>query len=465
MKRILRISVLLAFFFGVEKGLGFVRYILIGRQFRLSPELDAFNAANNLPELIFALISGGALSIALIPMLTEYRTRDGRDAAWTLLSRVLNVMFLVTALLSLVVAVFAPQIVAAEIGVAPGFTPEQREMVVDLMRLNLLSTLLFSLSGLAIAGLQSNQHFLLPALAPAAYDIGMLFGVLVLAPESGYQLGPLQLPGYGLGVYGLVYGSILGSLAFFLTLLPGLLRYRFRWTPALDLRDPGLLRVIHIMLPRVLSMLFIQLVFMAQDNLASRMQAGAVSALVYGWLIMQAPQTIIGTAIGTALLPTLSEQIARKEYRAFIQMLARSAAWIIGLTIPAALALGWLVGPLVSLVFNFDARETSLVVWTSRAFLLGLTGHCLLEIAVRSFYAQQNARTPLKSSALMFVLFIGLAIPLSAWIGPAGIALANAVAFTTQALVLLFLLRRQFQRQQLLVDAAPAVPPPAPPTF
>jgi putative peptidoglycan lipid II flippase len=455
MSRIFRISLLLAFFFGIEKGLGFVRYILIGRQFRLSPELDAFNAANNLPELIFALISGGALSIALIPMLTEYRTKESREAAWVLLSRVLNVVFLVTALLSLVVAVFAPQIVSSEIGIAPGFTQEQRHVVVDLMRLNLISTLLFSMSGLAIAGLQSNQHFFLPALAPAAYDIGMLFGVLVLAPESGYQFGPLSLPGFGLGVYGLVYGAILGSAAFLLVLVPGLLKYRFRWQPVFDLRDPGLNRVIVIMIPRVLSMLFVHLVFVAQDNLASRLHSGAVSAMVYGWLIMQAPQTIIGTAIGTALLPTLSEYASQKDYRAFYQILRKSVFWIVVLTVPAAISAGIVVGPLVAFVFNFDPQETALVAWTARAFLLGLTGHCLLEVAVRSFYAQQNARTPLKSSILMFAIFLGLAVPLTSLLGAAGIALANTAAFTIQALTLLYLLRRKFKGSEVEMAELP----------
>src|SRR5512136_2545759 len=152
-----RISLLLTVFFALDKVIAIFRQVVINRQFGLSPELDAFNAANNLPDLLYALISGGALSIAFIPVLSEVLTRSGREDAWKLFTRIANLAFLVTALFSIVFALLADQLVGWKLGVAPGFTETQQHLVANLMRLNLIATLVFSLSGLVMAGLQANQ--------------------------------------------------------------------------------------------------------------------------------------------------------------------------------------------------------------------------------------------------------------------------------------------------------------------
>ena len=443
MSRIARAALIVAVFFGLEKVLGFIRQVTIARTFGLSPELDAFNAANNLPDLIFALIAGGALAVAFIPVLSQYLEQKGRADAWDLFSRIANLVFLVTASLSVLVAVFAGQLVGWRIGIAPGFGPEQQALVASLMRMNLFATLLLSLGGLVIAGLQANQHFLLPAMAPSMYDLGTLFGVFILAPETGYRIGPLTLPAFGLGIYGLVYGTILGSALFLLIQVPGLLRFGFRWVPRINLHHPGVVQVLSLLGPRVLTVFCIQLIFLAQDNIASRLITGTVSALVYGWLFMQVPETIIGTALGTALLPSLSEQIVRQEQAAFRQVLNRALRVILALTIPVAVLVAIGIPPVVR-VLGFDAAGTSMVVWTARAYLLGLMGHSLLEVSARAFYAQQNARIPLVAAALTAGAFVFLALLLGPRLGAPGIALANSLAFTAEALLLWFLLNRRF---------------------
>ena len=441
MSRLSRAALLIAFFFGLEKLLGFLRQIAIARTFGLSATLDVYNAANNLPDLLFALISGGALAIAFIPVLAEYLDQRGRPAMWDLFSRIANLVFLVTAGLSILVAVFSQQLVGARLGIAPGFTPEQQSLVAELMRLNLLATLLFSLGGLVIAGLQANQHFLLPAVAPSMYDLGTLFGVLILVPEEGYQLGPITLPAFGLGVHGLVYGTILGAALFLLVQVPGLVRYHFRWAPRIDLHHPGVRQVLALMGPRILTVLCIQVVFLSQDNIASRLAAGAVSALVYGWLFMQVPETIIGTATGTALLPTLSEQAARQDRDSLHRSLHQALRALLALTIPLTALLVVVIPPVVALL-GFDQAGADLVVWTTRCFLLGLVGHSLLEIAVRAYYAQQNAWLPLGAAAANALVFVLLAAFLGFRFGAPGIGLANALAFTAQAVLLWLLLER-----------------------
>jgi putative peptidoglycan lipid II flippase len=347
----------------------------------------------------------------------------------------------VTLVLAALIAIFAVPFVRYII--APGFPAEQQALSVELMRLDLLAILIFSISGLVMAGLQANQHFLLPAMAPGLYNLGQIFGVAVLAPENGLQLGPLALPAFGLGVHGLVYGVILGALLHLGVQLPGLLRHHFRWLPAVGLREAGVQQVLRLMGPRVLTMFFLQLFFIARDNIASRLGEGAVTALNYAWFIMQVPETLIGTALAIALLPTLAEQMARGEEQAFRRTVNGGLRTILALTVPVAALLAVSIRPLVAGVFSFDPAGTEMVVWATRAYLLGLAGHSLLEIAARSFYARQDARTPLFAAALNAFAYILLAIPLAGWLGTTGIALANTLAFTGEALLLLFLLNRR----------------------
>jgi len=443
MKHVAKSTIIVGVFFALEKGLGFIRQVIIARTFGLSPELDAFNAANNLPDLLFALISGGALSMALIPVLTEHLEKDGSRTAWDLFSRIGNLLFIVTAGFSILIAIFAKQIISSDLGIAPGFNANQQALVTELMRMNLIATLLFSLSGLVIAGLQANQHFLLPALAPSMYDVGTLFGVIVLVPKTGLTLGGVTLPAFGLGVHGLVYGTILGAVLFFMVQIPGLIHFKFKWTPRINLRNSSVQQVIRLMLPRIGTVFFIQLIFIAQDNLASGLIAGSVTALVYGWLFMQVPESLIGTAIGTALLPTISEQIARGEEQAFRQSLNATVRTILALTLPSTALLFVGIRPLVA-ILGFDPAGTELVVWTVRAYMAGLVGHSLLEVAARAFYAQQKAITPLLTSGATAVVFLLFGILLTPAFGAPGIGLANTLAFTGEALVLLWLVGRKF---------------------
>src|SRR3990172_1831554 len=423
-----RSTLLIAFFFGIDKLLAFVRQLLVNNQFGLGYELDVFNAANNIPDLLSALISGGALGVALIPVLSEYMEKRGRSASWDLFVRILNFAFIATGLLAALIALLAPWLIDTLI--APGFPPEQKALSVELMRLDLIAILVFSISGLAMAGLQANQHFILPALAPALYNIGQIFGGLVLSPETGYQIGGITLPHFGFGVHGLVYGVIIGAVLHLLIQIPGLIRYGFRWLPIVGLRTPGVKQVLVLMGPRVLTMFFIQVYFIARDNLASGLGEGSITALNLGWFIMQVPETLLRSAIAIALLPSISDIFARGEREKFKETVNGAVRVLLALTIPAAVLLAVGLRPVVARAFPaFDAGQVELVVWVTRLYLAGLMGHALLEIASRSFYAQQNDVVPFFAAALNSVAFILLAIGLTAIMGAGGIALAGSIAF------------------------------------
>lgn len=389
-----RTSILIAFFFFIDKILAFVRVGIISRLYTDEVGLlDVFNSANNVPDVLFALISGGALAMAFIPLMTEYLTTKSREAAWDLFCRVANLAFLVTGSIAILVFIFAQQLVDTVI--VPGFTAEQRILVAELMRLNLVSTIIFSISGLVMASLQANQHFLLPALAPAMYNVGQIAGALAFVPRFG--------------VHGLVYGVILGAALHLLVQIPALARYGFKWTPALDLKNTGLIEALTLLGPRLLTMGGIQAIVIIRDFFASFLQQdGAVTSLAYGWMIMQVPETLLGTAIATAMLPTLSELASRKKWHEFRLAVERALRVLIALSIPVAAVLAAGINPLVRAAFGFNAEISSLIAWTTRAYLLTLTGYCVQEIAGRSFYARKEPWFPFFAVILRLILFIGI---------------------------------------------------------
>jgi putative peptidoglycan lipid II flippase len=439
-----RSAIIMAVFFGIDKIFSFARSMIVTRQFGLSSfELDAFHAANNIPDLLSALISGGALGVALIPVLSEFMESRGRKAVWDLFSRILNLAFLVTGAIALIVVLIAPWLV--EKLVVGGFSHEFQALTVELMRLDMIAIMIFAVSGLVMAGLQANQHFILPAAAPTMYNIGQIFGALVLAPVGPTQIGPITLPGYGFGIHGVVFGVIIGAGLHLLIQVPGLIRYEFKWAPRINLRDPGVRQVLVLLGPRVLTMFFIQTFYIFRDYLASFMNEGSITALTLGWFIMQVPETMLGTAIAITLLPTISEIFARGEKEHFKQTVNGAIRAVLALTVPVGLLLIAGMFPMVRATYApGDLAEAARVVLATRIYLLGITGHALLEIGSRSFYSQQDAKTPLFAAGINAVGYIVFAFLFSRMLGFAGIALANILTFTLEALLLLWLLNRRF---------------------
>ena len=426
--KIFRASILLAILFGLDKIVGLARQLLVVRTYDVTAALDAYNAANNLPDTIVTLLAGGALAVALIPVLTESLDREGREAMWALFSRVLNLAFILAAVSALALAIFAEPFV--RLVVVPNFSPEQQALTASLMRVNLLAMLVFTLSGLATSGLQAQQHFLLPGLAPILYNVGQIIGVQFLAPQFG--------------IYGLAYGVILGALLHLAIQIPGLVRHGFRWLPALEWRHPGVIRVARVVGPRIVNIFAFQLIFITTDRFASGLSEGSVSALAYGWLIMQMPQTIIGTAVATALLPALADLVARNDADGLRRTLRKTLAALLALTLPITIVAMILINPALQLAASREFISTNgaaLIAAAALAFLPGIAGHSLVEIAVRAFYAQQKPSVPVAAAFLTAALFAALCYLLVPTLSHAGIALANTLAFTAEAIGLLAVLK------------------------
>jgi putative peptidoglycan lipid II flippase len=380
-RQLARSTLIVMFFFGLSKVLSLVQTVIIAAVFGVGPEWDAFVTANRLPEIIFTLIAGGALSHAFIPIFSSYLARKDQDGAWTIASHVINTIFSVTAVVSVIVFFTGDWWVANV--VAPGFSPEERRQTVELMQIILLSTLIFSVSGIVMGILQSHNHFLLPAIAPIMFDFGILFGVIVL-------LGPF-------GVHGIAIGAVLGAALHLGVQIPGLIRYRAQWKLEWGWRNPVLWRVIRLMLPRVAGLGVFMLNFIIMNNIASRLGTGSVSALDWGWRLMQIPQTLIGTAMGIVIFPTLAALSELGDLSGKRNAMTGALRFILIASIPSAIGLVMVGRPLISLLERgaFDASASALVYSTLQFFALGLIVHSSLEVIARSFYADKDTLTPL----------------------------------------------------------------------
>lgn len=447
--RLSKTSLLLFFCYGIDKCAAVLRQMIIGRQFGLSVELDVFNIANNLPDMLFTLISGGALSMALIPVMSDIINKDGKKAGWKMFSSIANFSFICAAVLAVLTAIFAEPIVVSEIGIAPGFTPEQQSAVIRLMRMNLIAMLIFAVSGYVVGGLQANQHFLMPALAPIFYNFGQIFGAVILSPSTPYQIGPLTLPCFGLGIDGLVEGVIIGAAAHLLIQIPALILQRFRWYPQISFKDESVRRVFRILGPRILSVFFVQLIFIIRDNYASRLASGAVTALSYGYMFQQLPETLIGTAIGTAILPSLSLFISDQDLKSYREVINKACRIALALSLGAAAVMAVGLGPVIGTFFGFDDAQNILMMRTLQGFLAGLAGHCLLEIANRAYYAQEQAVIPLLGTLVNVLIYLLSGFLLYQRLGAPGLSLTDSIAFTVQAVLLLLILAKPGAFQKL----------------
>ncbi len=204
-----------------------------------------------------------------------------------------------------------------------------------------------------------------------------------------------------------------------------------------------MIQILRLMGPRMVTVFFLQLTFIARDNLASHFSTGAVSALTYGWMIQQVPQTLLGTAIATALLPTISELASTENLVQFKALMEKAARVLIAFAIPIAVILSIGLEPLVKVVFNFNQAQTTLLMWVTRGFLVGLLGHCLMEIASRSFYARQNAVTPMIFAGINGLMYIIFGVVFSRRVGVMGISLGDSLSFTIEACLLLMILSWQ----------------------
>ncbi|MBN2118187.1 MAG: murein biosynthesis integral membrane protein MurJ [Anaerolineales bacterium] len=427
---------MLALLFGQLASLA--RSILVAGAFGASLELDAFNAANRVSETLFLLVAGGALGSAFIPVFTGLLTRDEKAPAWRLASALANAVTLTLSLLAVLLAIFAPQVVRYLL--APGFAdkPELFALTVSLLRIQLISAVLFGLGGLIVGVLNAHQVFFIPALTPAMYQLGLIFGAVVLAPV--------------MGVYGLAWGVVLGALAYLLIQIPTLLKQKGTYSLTLGLENPDVRKVILLMGPRLLGVAVVQLNFWVNVNLASQMEEGSVASLGFAFSLMIMAQAAIAQSVAIAAMPTFSAQHALGKQDEMRSSLAASLRGVLLLAWPAAVGLILLRVPLISFLYErgrFDAHDVQLAAWALLWYAAGLVGHSVMEVLTRAFYAQHDTKTPVIIGTIAMGLNVLFSFAFSrlfsqvGWMPHGGLALANSLATALEASALFLFMRRR----------------------
>ena len=413
--------------FVVSRLFGVLRDIVIAAQLGTSDAADAYRTAFLIPDLLFTLIAGGALASAFIPTFTSFLARDDREGAWRLASGVINLLLVTLGIAAALACVFAPPLALA---LAPGYAPDKQALTVSLMRVMLICPVVFGVSGLIMGILNAQQDFLLPGLAPSAYNLGIILGAWLLIP--------------GIGPMGAAIGAVAGALLHLFVQVPGLVRCKMHYSPILSLRDPGVRRVLWLMGPRVFGLAVVQLNFMVESNLASRLGTGAVAALNYAWRVMLLPQGVFAQSVATAAFPTFADQTARGQKQAMSEALAATLRAIVFVTLPAAAGLLLLRVPVVQALFErgrFRNSSTEAVALALMFYAPGLVAHSGIEIITRAFYALHDTRTPVYIGVAAMLANLGFSLAL---IGPmqiAGLALANSVAAYLELVLLMGFIR------------------------
>ena len=408
---------------------GLLRTVAIGYRFGTGGELDAYLVANRISDTLFQIVAGGAVSAAFIPVLAVYLGRDDRAEAWRLVSALFTIAVALMVPLSVLLAVFAEPVM----GLAGGFDAEQRRLAADMLRILLISPTVFALGTLATSVLNKEGRFLLPALAPTAYNLGIIGGAVFLAEP--------------LGVRGLAVGASIGAVLYWLIQLPGLAGVGLRYRPWLGLGHGGVRSVGRLVVPRMLGLAAAQLNFLVIFALASPIP-GAIAALDYAWALAMLPTGLFAMAISTAVFPTLAEQGAADQLADLTHTLAGTLRVILYLTIPASAGLIVLAEPLVRALLErgeFDAGSTALTVVALRYYAIGLLGLGAVEIVTRAFYALHDTRTPVLIAAAAMAANFALGVALRPALGHGGLALALSLASLLEAGLLLAIVRRRLR--------------------
>jgi len=421
--------------------LGLVRTAAFSATFGASESLDAFYAAQNIPEILFVLVAGGALGSSFIPVFARFLNGDDQAGAWRLASAVMSCVAVLATVLALIIGIFAPVLVP----VVVDFSPPMQALTIDLTRIMLVTVVIFSISGLLMGILNAQQVFTLPALALASNNLGQIFGALVIVP---------LLPA-GSKIYGLALGAILGAVLHLIVQIPGLSKVGSRLVFLPDPRIPGVTEVLSLMLPRVLGLAVVQINFLVNLSLASGMTPGSYSALKIAWTLMFFALGVIAQSVGTAVFPSLSAFAATGDMDGFRDRLAGAMRGVLFLSFPATVGLILLGQVGISLLLQYGEwtpESTAATAWALGFFAVGIAGHSLLEVLSRAFYALSDTRTPVLIGVISMGVNIALSLILIRFIGDptslsrgsfAGLALANSLATLLEGVALWWILRRR----------------------
>jgi putative peptidoglycan lipid II flippase len=414
---------------------GLLRDTLFARAFGADAYSDAFNIAFRLPNLLRRLFGEGAFSQAFVPILSEYKNQHGHEASRTLVDHVTNTLVWATLITSIVGIIAAPLILLA---IAGGLDDKSFDASVFMTRMMFPYIVCMSFVALAGGVLNTWREFKIPAFTPVLWNLSSIFFSLFLVQY-------FEVPIYSMAVAVMVGGLLQVGLQ-----IPALKRIgmlpRLSLNPLAGMQDPGVRRILKKMGPALFAVSAAQLSLLINTGYASRLGPGSVSLLQYADRLMEFPTGILGVALGTILLPSLSKANAEGDTTEYSALLDWGLRLTFLLALPAAVGLAALAEPLIAALFNygeFKASAVSAAAAPLMAYAAGLLGIILVKILAPAFYARQDIRTPVRiavgvliATQLMNIVFVPL-------LGVAGLALSIGLGACINASFLFAGLRRR----------------------
>lgn len=426
-KRVAKAAVLLMVTIIISRILGYAREVVLYWLFGQAYITDAYRAAFSIPDFLYMLLVGGALSSAFIPIFSSCIASGREQDGWRSASIVFNYVLIFLILLVCFAYFYTLPLVNI---LAPGLPPEYLTLTVQLTRIMFMQTGFMVLNGFAMGILNSFNNFAAPAIGSLVYNL-VIIVVGVLLQEQ-----------YGITAFAI--GVVIGSALNFAVQIPALKKVGLKYYPSFDYKDKGFHQIMVLMIPVLAGLGVVQLNLFVTRNLASGLGAGAISALDLAQRLMNLPMGIFAVAIATAIFPTLTTLVANGEIAMFKRTTSLGLRAIFLVSIPASFGMAALGTHMISLLFEQGKFTGDMVETTYRVliyYLLGLFAYSGIQVLNRSFYALKDTITPVIASALTIAANIVLSIILANIMKAEGLALAYSLAGIINLLILILVLR------------------------
>ena len=416
--------------------LGYIRDMILAHIFGAEMVADAFFVAFKIPNLLRRLLGEGSLSASFTPVFTEYLEKREEKEAWDLASNILCLVVMTTIFLSIIAILFAPGIIFI---LAPGFYTDKAKfgLTVLLTRILFPYIILISVVAITMGILNSLRHFAIPALAPAALNVGIIFGALFLAPK-------LSKP-----IIGVALGVLIGGLLQILMEVPILIKKGAHLLFNFSLQNSGTKRIGILMLPAAAGLGVTQINIMVDTLLASFLPEGSISYLYYSNRLLQLPLALFGIALGTALLPTFSSLATQGRTKELMSTFSFGMRIVLFITVPASIGLIVFRVPIISMLFQrgeFTQIATIATAQALFAYSIGLFAFSGLKVTIPVFYANQDTATPVRIGIIAMLSNIVLNLILMFPLKHAGLALATSLSSLLNLILLLKIMRKRWGR-------------------
>ena len=399
--------------------------------------LDAYTAAFILPDFMYFILVSGALSVTFIPVFNQRLAGGNKKSAWELSTSMINLMALLTLVASILIIAFAEPLIRFVI--APGLSESGTALAVSMMRVIAVNPFLFAIATVIASIQQALGRFTFYALAPTIYNVGIIIGILFFT--NGINIFGWQI--FEGGIMGVALGVVLGSVMQLVISSIGLIGLGFDYRFKIHWKNKGFRKVLSLLPARSLDQGMDYLVGVVETNLASRMAAGTVRAYNQAMTLQMAPINLIGVAISTAAFPKMTERLSEGRTDLFVSELRTVLRIIIWLSLPVAIITFFTRGYLVNFIQPGGDQLMALLLGV---LVVAILARSVYYIAARSFYAQQDTKTPLYIS----IFSIGFNIVLAIWftsalnMGAFGLALAQSVMAAVEVVILFIVMTVRF---------------------